>query len=214
MRGRIAEIAGHPRSTQVSLKATTTEKLGFTGRGEGLAAQAAATVRLPETSRDDPEDLSERAAALVTAPTPSAAGRSPPPKSCTGGLVAGLLTEIPGSSAVVERGFVTYSNEAKTELLGVPAELIAAHGAVSEAVARAMAEGALARSHADVAVAITGIAGPAGGTAAKPVGLVHFALASKGRPTRHLERRYGDLGRGAVRRSAVGDALRLLDEAL
>ena len=107
---------------------------------------------------------------------------------------------------MVERGFVTYSNEAKTELLGVPAELIAAHGAVSEPVARAMAEGALARSRADVAVAITGIAGPGGGTAAKPVGLVHFALAPKGRATRHLERRYGDLGRAsAIRRaSAVG----------
>jgi nicotinamide-nucleotide amidase len=159
------------------------------------------------------EDLSEHASALVR--RYAARGwKIATAESCTGGLVAGLLTDIPGSSAVVERGFVTYSNEAKTELIGVPAELIATHGAVSEAVARAMAEGALARSHADVAVAITGIAGPTGGTAAKPVGLVHFALASKSRPTRHLERRYGDLGRGAVRRSAVGDALRLIDEAL
>ena len=85
-------------------------------------------------------------------------------ESCTGGLVAALLTEIPGSSAVVERGFVTYSNEAKTDMLGVPADLIAAHGAVSEPVARAMAEGALAHSRADVAVAITGVAGPSGGS--------------------------------------------------
>jgi nicotinamide-nucleotide amidase len=135
-------------------------------------------------------------------------------ESCTGGLVAGLLTEIPGSSAAVERGFVNYSNAAKTELVGVPAELIDAHGAVSEPVARAMAEGALERSHARVAVAVTGIAGPSGGTQAKPVGLVHFALAARGMPTVHLERRYGDLGRERVRFSAVADALRLLEQAL
>lgn len=135
-------------------------------------------------------------------------------ESCTGGLVAALLTEIAGSSAVVERGFVTYSNEAKTELIGVPADLIAGHGAVSEPVARAMAEGALKHSRADVAVAITGIAGPGGGTATKPVGLVHFGLARKGSATIHLERRYGDLGREAVRRSAVTDALGLLERAL
>jgi nicotinamide-nucleotide amidase len=135
-------------------------------------------------------------------------------ESCTGGLVAALLTEIAGSSAVVERGFVTYSNEAKTELIGVPADLIAAHGAVSEPVARAMAEGALARSYSDVAVGITGIAGPTGGTATKPVGLVHFGLARKGSATIHLERRYGDLGRENVRRQAVEDALALLEQAL
>ena len=135
-------------------------------------------------------------------------------ESCTGGLVAALLTEIPGSSAVVERGFVTYSNEAKTDLVDVPAGLIAAHGAVSEPVARAMAEGAIARSRADVAIAITGIAGPGGATPTKPVGLVHFALASKGASTRHLERRYGDLGRETVRARAVEDALELLEQAL
>jgi nicotinamide-nucleotide amidase len=135
-------------------------------------------------------------------------------ESCTGGLVAALLTEIAGSSAVVERGFVTYSNEAKTELIGVPAELIAAHGAVSEPVARAMAEGALAHSRADVAIGITGIAGPTGGTATKPVGLVHFGLARKGAATIHLERRYGNLGREAVRRRAVEDALALFEGAL
>jgi nicotinamide-nucleotide amidase len=131
-------------------------------------------------------------------------------ESCTGGLVAALLTEVPGSSAVVERGFVTYSNEAKAEMLGVPADLIGAQGAVSEAVARAMAEGALARSRADVALAITGIAGPGGATASKPVGLVHFAVARAG-GTRHLERRYGDAGRMAVREKAVDDGLNLLD---
>jgi nicotinamide-nucleotide amidase len=135
-------------------------------------------------------------------------------ESCTGGLVAALLTEISGSSAVVERGFVTYSNEAKTELIGVPSGLIAAHGAVSESVARAMAEGALAHSRADVAVAITGVAGPTGGTATKPVGLVHFGLARKEAPTVHLERRYGDLGRENVRRRAVEDALSLLEQVM
>jgi nicotinamide-nucleotide amidase len=132
-------------------------------------------------------------------------------ESCTGGLVAALLTEIPGSSAVVERGFVTYSNEAKTEMLAVPAALIAAHGAVSEAVARAMAEGALAHSRAHVTVSITGIAGPDGGSEKKPVGLVHFALARQGH-TAVLERRYGDLGRRGVRERAVEDALKLLED--
>jgi nicotinamide-nucleotide amidase len=114
----------------------------------------------------------------------------------------------------VERGYVTYSNEAKSEMIGVPAGLIAAHGAVSEPVARAMADGALSRSKADVAVAITGIAGPGGATATKPVGLVHFGVARKDAPTRHLERRYGDLGREQVRRRAVEDALALLESAI
>ena len=158
-------------------------------------------------------DLRERAAALLKAYE----GRSlmiATAESCTGGLVAALLTEIAGSSAVVERGFVTYSNEAKTELVGVPADLIAAHGAVSEPVARAMAEGALAHSRAHVAVAITGIAGPGGATAAKPVGLVHFGLARRGAPVVHLERRYGDPGREIVRRRAVEDALGLLEQAI
>lgn len=135
-------------------------------------------------------------------------------ESCTGGLVTALLTEISGSSAVVERGFVTYSNEAKIELIKVPADLIAAYGAVSEPVARAMAEGALVHSHADVAVGITGIAGPGGGSAAKPVGLVHFGLAWKGGPTLHLERRYGDLDRAMVRWKAVEDAIGLLEAVL
>lgn len=157
-------------------------------------------------------DLTERAAALLKAYEAKGL-KIATAESCTGGLVAGLLTEIAGSSAVVERGFVTYSNEAKAELIGVPAELIATHGAVSEPVARAMAEGALARSRADVAVAITGIAGPSGATATKPVGLVHFGLARKGAETFHLERRYGDLGRQAVRRRAVEDAIGLLEQA-
>lgn len=157
-------------------------------------------------------ELKQRAAALLKAYEQKGL-KLATAESCTGGLVAALLTEIAGSSAVVERGFVTYSNEAKTELIGVPADLIEAHGAVSEPVARAMAEGALTHSHADVAVGITGVAGPSGGTAAKPVGLVHFGLARKGVATIHLERRYGDLGRDVVRRRAVEDALMLLEQA-
>jgi nicotinamide-nucleotide amidase len=133
-------------------------------------------------------------------------------ESCTGGLVAALLTEVAGSSDVVERGFVTYSNEAKTEMLDVPAELIAQHGAVSEPVARAMAQGALSHSRADRAVAVTGIAGPGGGSAQKPVGLVHFAAARRDGAIVHVERRFGALGRGEVRRAALLEALRLLEE--
>ena len=129
-------------------------------------------------------------------------------ESCTGGLVAGAITAISGSSEMFERGFVTYSNDAKTELLGVPAGLITAVGAVSEAVARSMAQGALIRAKADLAVSVTGIAGPGGGSAAKPVGTVWFGLASKtGGITRH--RRFtGD--RAAIRAASVVFALNLL----
>lgn len=135
-------------------------------------------------------------------------------ESCTGGLVSAALTEIPGSSSVVDRGFVTYSNEAKSELLGVPMILIETHGAVSEDVARAMAEGALARSHAQFAVSITGVAGPGGGTDAKPVGLVWFAIAGAGRATQTLEQRFGDLGRSKIRAHSVETALTLFRDAL
>jgi nicotinamide-nucleotide amidase len=131
-------------------------------------------------------------------------------ESCTGGLVAGALTAIVGSSDVFDRGFVTYANAAKTEVLGAPAEVIEAAGAVSEETARAMAHGALAISDADLAVAVTGIAGPGGGTAAKPVGLVWFAVAGQGRDTEVCEMRYGDLGRGPVRLAAVCTALEML----
>ena len=124
-------------------------------------------------------------------------------ESCTGGLVAGALTEIPGSSDVFERGFVTYSNDAKTAMLGVPRDRIAAHGAVSREVALAMAEGALKHSSADIAVSITGIAGPDGGTPQKPVGLVHIASASREGASRHRECRFGDIGRGEVRMRSV-----------
>ena len=131
-------------------------------------------------------------------------------ESCTGGLIAGLLTEIPGSSDMLERGFVTYSNEAKEEMLGVPNKLIVDYGAVSEEVARAMADGAVKHSHAALAVAVTGIAGPGGGTEAKPVGLVHLAASRKGGTTVHEEHRFGDIGRTEVRLKTVAAALELL----
>lgn len=160
-----------------------------------------------------PDEMRNRATALLDA-YKSAGLTIATAESCTGGLIAGLLTDIPGSSSVVERGFVTYSNEAKIECLGVPAATIAEQGAVSEATARAMAEGALAASRADVAVSVTGIAGPGGGSAEKPVGLVHFGCARRGRDTRHLVMRYGDLGRSLVRLRTVADALGLLEDAL
>ena len=131
-------------------------------------------------------------------------------ESCTGGLVAAVLTEVPGSSAVVDRGFVTYSNAAKTELLGVDPDLIRRLGAVSAEVAIAMVEGALLRSDAGLAIAVTGVAGPSGGTADKPVGLVHFAAMRRGGEPIHAERRYGDLGRSGIRVAAVQDALAML----
>jgi nicotinamide-nucleotide amidase len=134
-------------------------------------------------------------------------------ESCTGGLVAGAITEIAGSSEIFDRGFVTYSNTAKTELLGVPVALIEKHGAVSEQVARAMAEGALRNSHADVAVAVTGIAGPGGGSVEKPVGLVHFACATKSE-TQHIEKRFGALSRTDIRAAAVAVALQLVLDAV
>jgi nicotinamide-nucleotide amidase len=135
-------------------------------------------------------------------------------ESCTGGLIAGLLTEIAGSSDVVERGYVTYSNEAKSECLGVPTKSILQHGAVSREVAEAMAVGALAHSKADVAIAVTGIAGPSGGTVSKPVGLVHLAVHRKGHLTRHKECRFGDIGRTAIRLATVTEALELVTRSL
>ena len=156
--------------------------------------------------------LTARAAALI-AHYASHGMKIATAESCTGGLVAGLLTEIPGSSAVVERGFVTYSNDAKRELLGVPAATLESHGAVSEATARAMAEGALARSHAQLAVSVTGVAGPDGGSAEKPVGLVHFACAGPGAAIVAIERRFGDLGRSEIRTASVEQALELLERA-
>ena len=130
-------------------------------------------------------------------------------ESCTGGLVAGALTALAGSSDVVERGFVTYSNAAKSELLGVPPETIAAHGAVSSETTAAMAQGAVARAPVDLAISVTGLAGPGGGSAAKPVGLVIFGLARRNGPSR-TERRVFDGDRSAVRQAAVHTALSLL----
>ena len=130
-------------------------------------------------------------------------------ESCTGGLIAGALTAVPGSSTVLERGFVTYSNAAKTGMLGVPADLIDRHGAVSEPVARAMAAGAVERSGASVSVSVTGIAGPDGGSDDKPVVLVHFGAAGPAGLI-HVEHRFGDLGREGIRLESVRVALRLL----
>ena len=132
-------------------------------------------------------------------------------ESCTGGMIAAALTEIAGSSDVVERGFVVYSNDAKTEMLGVPAGLIARHGAVSEEVARAMAEGALKASRADIAVAVTGIAGPGGATPSKPVGLVHLSVTRRGGKTRHRQEVFpGD--RRSVRHATVVAAFDMIED--
>ncbi len=157
----------------------------------------------------DPEirDLAERVLAacrerrimLVTA------------ESCTGGLIAGALTAVPGSSDVVDRGFVTYSYSAKTELLGVPEAMIVERGAVSAEVARAMVDGALGGRNDRLAVAVTGVAGPGSDSQEKPAGLVHMAVGDRGRML-HREKRYGDIGRDKVRRETVADALRLILE--
>jgi nicotinamide-nucleotide amidase len=133
-------------------------------------------------------------------------------ESCTGGLVAGALTEIAGSSDVVDRGFVTYSNEAKAEMLGVPEATLTEYGAVSRPTAEAMAKGTIVRSSVDSAVAVTGIAGPGGGSPEKPVGLVHFAAAARDGRLVHREKRYGDVGRSEIRRASVIEALDLLLE--
>lgn len=131
-------------------------------------------------------------------------------ESCTGGLIGGLLTEIPGSSDVFERGFIVYSNRAKTDMLGVPGDMIADMGAVSEAVARTMAEGAVVNSNAHMAIAVTGIAGPGGGTKMKPAGLVHIAAYRENRSILHEAHRFGDIGRSEVRMKSVEAALQLL----
>lgn len=135
-------------------------------------------------------------------------------ESCTGGLISAALTAVPGSSVVVERGFVTYSNEAKIEMLGVPAELIERRGAVSMEVALAMVEGALKASPAEIAIAVTGIAGPTGGTFEKPVGLVHIAAGRRAGPRLHEEHRFGDIGRNRVQSETVIAALALAARVL
>ena len=168
------------------------ERLEFPRIDAALIKRAAAVV----------ESAKECGCTIVTA------------ESCTGGLLAGLLTEVPGSSAVLERGFVTYSNAAKTDMLGVPFDLLMQFGAVSAQVAGAMAEGAIAHSRAHIAVSVTGIAGPGGGSEHKPVGLVHFARAERGGTTRRDEMRFEDNGRAGIRRAALDYALRLLEERI
>ena len=135
-------------------------------------------------------------------------------ESCMGGLISGCLTAVAGSSDVVDRGFVTYSNKAKEEVLGIPGDLLADYGAVSEPIARAMAEGALEESRANMAIAITGIAGPGGGTRLKPVGTVHFALARENAPIRHRVEQFGDVGRSEVRMASVEVALQMMMESV
>ena len=135
-------------------------------------------------------------------------------ESCTGGLIAAALTSVAGSSDVVERGFVTYSNEAKVEMLGVDNDLILVHGAVSQQVARAMCEGALEHSNADLAVSVTGVAGPGGGSEDKPVGTVHVAVASPNSPTNHALLQFGDIGRENIRHKTMLAAFSMLLEAM
>ncbi|MDV4164175.1 CinA family protein [Rhizobium leguminosarum] len=135
-------------------------------------------------------------------------------ESCTGGLIAGALTEISGSSAVVDRGFVTYTNTAKIEMLGVQAETLLRFGAVSEETAQQMVHGALFRSRAEIAVAVTGIAGPGGGSVEKPVGLVHLAAKSRSGALIHRKMLYGDIGRSEVRLATIRTALELVRSLL
>lgn len=133
-------------------------------------------------------------------------------ESCTAGLVAGTLTEVPGTSSILDRGYVTYSNEAKQEMVGVSAATLKAHGAVSPQTASEMVRGAMARAPVDLAVSVTGIAGPDGGTPEKPVGLVYFAAASRSGALIQDEKRFGDIGRADVRKQSVLQAFRMLHD--
>ncbi|WP_349434094.1 CinA family protein [Pararhizobium sp. A13] len=159
-----------------------------------------------------PEDIEHKARTLIAALSERRLMVATA-ESCTGGLIVGALTEVSGSSSVVDRGFVTYSNDAKIQMLGVDPATLAAHGAVSRQTAVEMARGALSHSQADIAVAVTGIAGPSGGTDEKPVGLVHLAAASRGGSVLHREMHYGDIGRDAVRLATVRTALDMLEDA-
>ncbi|CAN7415935.1 CinA family protein [Pararhizobium sp. LjRoot235] len=159
-----------------------------------------------------PEDIERKAHTLIAAFSEQGLMVATA-ESCTGGLIVGALTEVSGSSSVVDRGFVTYSNDAKIQMLGVDPATLAAHGAVSRQTAVEMARGALSHSQADIAVAVTGIAGPSGGTDEKPVGLVHLAAASRYGSVLHREMRYGDIGRDAVRLATVRTALDMLEDA-
>ncbi|MBB4064703.1 CinA family protein [Gellertiella hungarica] len=158
-----------------------------------------------------PEDIASAARAII-ADYAGKAWMIATAESCTGGLIAGALTDVPGSSAVVDRGFVTYTNEAKMDLIGVQPEVLAQYGAVSRQTALQMAAGALRRSRAHVSVAVTGIAGPGGGSDEKPVGLVHLAARCRDGRLLHREMRYGDLGRDGIRLATVKTALEMLAE--
>ncbi|MBB4192688.1 nicotinamide-nucleotide amidase [Rhizobium aethiopicum] len=160
-----------------------------------------------------PEDIQSAAEAIIRDFTAAGLMISTA-ESCTGGLIAGALTEISGSSAVVDRGFVTYTNTAKIEMLGVQEQTLLGFGAVSKETARQMAQGALFRSRAAVAVAVTGIAGPGGGSAEKPVGLVHLAARSRTGAFIHRKMLYGDIGRNAVRLATVKTALEMVHSLL
>lgn len=160
-----------------------------------------------------PADIEHQAAAIIAAYR-DRGWMIATAESCTGGLIAGALTEIAGSSAVVDRGFVTYTNQAKKELIGVSAATLEVFGAVSKETALQMAHGALMRSNAQVAVAVTGIAGPGGGSAEKPVGLVHLALKTRSGLVDHREMRYGDIGRDQVRLATVRTSLDMLTAAV
>lgn len=160
------------------------------------------TDGLIATARDLLDDLRQRGLKLVTA------------ESCSGGLIAALLTEIPGSSDVLERGFVTYSNDAKVEAIGVPRALIEQFGAVSREVAEAMAKGALAHSKADIAISVTGVAGPGGGTVEKPVGLVYLTVFGPGRGATTKECRFSAGSRSTIRLASVGEALTLIRQVV
>lgn len=160
-----------------------------------------------------PADIEHQAAAIIAAYR-ERGWMIATAESCTGGLIAGALTEIAGSSAVVDRGFVTYTNQAKKELIGVSAATLEVFGAVSKETALQMAHGALMRSNAQVAVAVTGIAGPGGGSAEKPVGLVHLALKTRSGLVDHREMRYGDIGRDQVRLATVRTSLDMLTAAV
>lgn len=133
-------------------------------------------------------------------------------ESCTAGLVAGTLSEVPGVSSILDRGYVTYSNEAKHEMLGVPRETLEKYGAVSRETAEAMVRGVLGHARVNLAVSVTGIAGPDGGTAEKPVGLVHFAAGTRTGKLMHVEKRFGNPGRATVRKQSVLQAFRMLHE--
>jgi nicotinamide-nucleotide amidase len=156
-----------------------------------------------------PADIEEKAASVIAAYR-ELGWMIATAESCTGGLIAGALTEISGSSAVVDRGFVTYTNQAKKDLLGVSSDTLESFGAVSRETALQMAKGALMRSDAEVAVAVTGIAGPGGGSAEKPVGLVHLALTTRSGLIDHRKMHYGDIGRDQVRLATVRTALEML----